>query len=184
MKTGKVVVQRSVPINLCSMMHTGSMSLEIAQCAAILVELAQETCREACVIVFAGGWKVTSASLCSLRYAIATSAPSRANARATARPIPLSAPEISVFCTKTTHMVLKCQTSILSVSASHAHITAFNSATRARFSRNWEKSIPCPLDVRSPCMCHSQSRDLDSCVLPECRQSRRQESHNAEYLHV
>ena len=35
---------------------------------------------------------VCSASSCSLRYEISTSAPSRANAIATARPMPLSAP--------------------------------------------------------------------------------------------
>lgn len=38
---------------------------------------------------------VSLASRCSLRYTIATSAPSDANAKATARPIPLSPPVIS-----------------------------------------------------------------------------------------
>ena len=42
---------------------------------------------------------LTSASSCSERYEIATSAPSLAYARATALPIPLSAPVTSAFCT-------------------------------------------------------------------------------------
>ena len=42
--------------------------------------------------------KHTSASLCSFRYAMATSAPSRAYASATALPMPLSAPVIKAFC--------------------------------------------------------------------------------------
>jgi len=46
----------------------------------------------------------TSASLCSLRYAMATSAPSRAYASATALPMPLSAPVISAFCTPPSHL--------------------------------------------------------------------------------
>lgn len=40
---------------------------------------------------------VCFASSCSLRYEIATWAPSRANASATARPIPLSPPVISAM---------------------------------------------------------------------------------------